>query len=517
MRQAPFDMAVIGGGINGCGIARDAAGRGLSVYLCEKGDLAGGTSSASTKLIHGGLRYLEYYEFRLVRESLKEREVLLRAAPHIIWPLRFVLPYHQGLRSSWLIRTGLFLYDNIGGRKILPGTRRLDLTADEAGRPLKPSFREAFEYSDCWVEDSRLVVLNAMDAAARGAVIETRTEMVKAERRGGIWVVTLRDTDGTPREIRAKVLVNAAGPWVGDVISNRLGLPVDAPVRLVRGSHIIVRQLFAHDRAYIFQNSDNRIVFAIPYEQDFTLIGTTDQDYSEGEGPPRINQGEVDYLCASVSEYFSVPITSADVVHTYSGVRPLYDDGASDAQAATRDYVLTLEGGGENPPVLNIYGGKITTYRRLAEAALAKLAPHIPVPAFHKTGSWTATAPLPGGDFPVHGFAREVQALQALCPPLAAPHARRLVRAYGTRARQIVSSVKTSADWGQMFGADLSEREVAYLMEHEWARTADDVLWRRSKLGLHVGAGDAARLSDWMAGAPEKVHTPLPMAVGGSA
>jgi glycerol-3-phosphate dehydrogenase len=258
-------MAVVGGGINGCGIARDAAGRGLSVYLCEKGDLAGGTSSASTKLIHGGLRYLEYYEFRLVRESLKEREVLLSAAPHIIWPLRFVLPYHTGLRASWLIRTGLFLYDNIGGRKILPGTRKVDLTKDEVGRPLKPEYREAFEYSDCWVEDSRLVVLNAIDAAARGAVVETGIEMVKAERRAGLWILTVQDNaDGSRREIRAKVLVNAAGPWVGDVISNRLGLPVDAPVRLVRGSHIIVRKIFAHDRAYIFQNSDNRIVFAIP-------------------------------------------------------------------------------------------------------------------------------------------------------------------------------------------------------------------------------------------------------------
>jgi glycerol-3-phosphate dehydrogenase len=513
-----FDMAVVGGGINGCGIARDAAGRGLSVYLCEKGDLAGGTSSASTKLIHGGLRYLEYYEFRLVRESLKEREVLLRAAPHIIWPLRFVLPYHKGLRAPWLIRTGLFLYDNIGGRKVLPGTRRLDLNKDEAGRPLKPEYRDGFEYSDCWVEDSRLVVLNARDAAERGAVVETRTEMVTAERRGGDWLLTVQDhADGSRREVRAKVLVNAAGPWVGDVISNRLGLPVAAPVRLVRGSHIIVKRLFDHDRAYIFQNSDNRIVFAIPYERDFTLIGTTDQDYAATEGPPRITQGEIDYLCASVSEYFSAAVSPADVVHTYSGVRPLYDDGASDAQAATRDYVLTLEGGGDIPPVLNVYGGKITTYRRLAEAALAKLAPFIAVATFHKTGPWTAGAPLPGGDFPVDGFEREAKALQALCPPLEPGHARRLVRAYGTRAREIVAGVSTEADWGEMFGADLSQREVEYLMDREWARSAEDVLWRRSKLGLHIAAEDAARLADWIAGASQRAQPAVAVAASRTA
>ena len=381
MRDAPFDIAVIGGGINGCGIARDAAGRGLSVYLCEKDDLASGTSSASTKLIHGGLRYLEYYEFRLVREALKEREILLRAAPHIIWPLRFVLPHHRGLRPAWLIRLGLLFYDNLGGRQLLPGTKRLDLATDEAGKPLKPEFRLAFEYSDCWVEDARLVVLNAMDAAARGAVIETRTEAVSAERRDGNWIVAVRDRrDGRQREVVAKVLINAAGPWVGEVVTNRLGLPLDAPVRLVKGSHIVVPRLFSHSRAYFFQNADGRIFFAIPYERDFTLIGTTDLDYSGELGSAAITDDEIDYLCNAASGYFRKPVRPADVVWTYAGVRPLYDDGASEAQAATRDYVLTVEGGGDEPPVLNIYGGKITTYRRLAEAALAKLA------RFHSQG-----------------------------------------------------------------------------------------------------------------------------------
>jgi len=507
VRQAPYDVAIVGGGVNGCGIARDAAGRGLSVYLCEKGDLAGATSSASTKLIHGGLRYLEHYEFRLVRESLQEREVLLAAAPHIIWPLRFVLPHHSGLRPAWLIRTGLFFYDTLGGRKVLPGTRRLDLTKDPAGEPLKPEFRQAFEYSDCWVEDARLVVLNAMDAAARGATVETRTELITARRRSGLWFLTTRDAEtGQTREIAAKALVNAAGPWVAELLGNRLGLPVDAPVRLVKGSHIVVPKQFAHDRAYIFQNSDKRIVFAIPYQNAFTLIGTTDRDYQGDPGAPRAAEDEIAYLCASASEYFRRPVRPADVVHTYSGVRPLYDDGAGDAQSATRDYVLKLEGGEGTPPVLNIYGGKITTYRRLAEAALDKLKPHLP----GLPGSWTAGASLPGGDFPVDGYAAEVGKLQALCPICRPAHAARLVRAYGTRARSIVEGVRGEGDWGEVFGADLTEREVRYLMEHEWARTADDVLWRRSKLGLRFTPEETIRLEDWMAQA--RVGDALPTA-----
>ena len=495
MRQAPFDIAIIGGGINGCGIARDAAGRGLSVYLCEKTDLAGATSSASTKLIHGGLRYLEYYEFRLVREALAEREVLLRAAPHIVRPLRFVLPHHKGLRPGWLIRLGLFLYDHLGGREILPAARRVDLTKDEAGRPLKPQFRSGFEYSDCWVDDARLVVLNALDAAARGAVVETRTEMLTADRQSGVWVVTVRDaSSGVVRQVAARTLVNATGPWVAGLVTDRLGLPVDASVRLVKGSHIVVPRLFLHDRAYIFQNADGRIVFAIPYEQGFTLIGTTDLDYDGDPGAPKATRSEIEYLCAAASEYFLKRVAPEDVVTTYSGVRPLYDDGASAAQAATRDYVLKTDGGDGVPPVLNIYGGKITTYRRLSEAALQKLAPAFPDMA----RPWTARAPLPGGDFPVDGVPAQAARLQALCPACSADHAMRLVRAYGTRAQLIVGGVRTSGDWGEIFGADLSEREVRYLMDNEWARTADDVLWRRSKLGLRLSQAEASRLDAWM-------------------
>ncbi|MGQ7791303.1 glycerol-3-phosphate dehydrogenase [Faunimonas sp. B44] len=495
MRQNSFDIAMVGGGINGCGIARDAAGRGLSVYLCEKDDLASATSSASTKLIHGGLRYLEHYEFRLVREALAEREVLLRAAPHIIWPLRFVLPHHEGLRPAWLIRLGLFLYDHIGGRKLLPPARRLDLAKDPAGAPLKPAFRRAFEYSDCWVEDARLVVLNAVDAAERGAVIETRTELMTAERKNGLWSLTVQDRlTGAQRRIAARALVNAAGPWVAEVTADRLGLPLDAPVRLVKGSHIVVPRLFDHDRAYIFQNADKRIVFAIPFERDFTLVGTTDLDFRGDPASPSIGAAETEYLCEAASAYFRLPVRPADVVWSYSGVRPLYDDGASEAQAATRDYVLKLDAGDGLAPLLNVYGGKITTYRRLAEAALAKLAPRLG----HAGAPWTADAALPGGDFPADGFEAEVEALRSACPFCGPETARRLVRAYGTRARGIVGGVSSEGDWGTRFGADLSEREVRYLIDHEWARTADDVLWRRTKLGLRIAATDRERLEAFM-------------------
>jgi glycerol-3-phosphate dehydrogenase len=495
VQAAPFDIAIIGGGINGCGIARDAAGRGLSVYLCEKSDLASATSSASTKLIHGGLRYLEYFEFRLVREALMEREVLWRAAPHIIWPLRFVLPHHKGLRPAWLIRLGLFLYDHLGGRRDLPPAKRIDLTADPAGEPLKPEFRNGFEYSDCWVEDSRLVVLNAIDAAARGAVVETRTEMLKAERDGALWKMSVADVPGRARrEICARTIVNAAGPWVEEVMAERLGMRLDAPVRLVKGSHIVVPRLYLHDRAYIFQNADGRIVFAIPYERDFTLIGTTDLDYEDDPAAPEATADEIEYLCSAASQYFVEAIAPTDVVWTYAGVRPLYDDGASEAQAATRDYMLKLDGQSGEPPLLNIYGGKITTYRRLAEAALEKLAEHL-----GGVGEpWTATATLPGGDFPAASFASQVAAVLALCPDCGTPLATRLVRAYGSRARMIVEGTGGMAGLGLLFGADLSEREVAYLMRHEWARAAEDVLWRRSKLGLRVSAEDAERLEAWM-------------------
>jgi glycerol-3-phosphate dehydrogenase len=502
---AGYDLAIIGGGINGCGIARDAAGRGLKVFLCEQGDLAGATSSASTKLIHGGLRYLEYHEFRLVREALIEREVLLRAAPHIVWPLRFVLPHHAGLRPAWLIRLGLFLYDHLGGRKILPGTRSLDLGRDEAGKPLKPEFGRAFEYSDCWVDDARLVALNALDAAERGAAIRTRTRFLRAERKEGGWRIELEDVvGGTRSEIEAKVLVNAAGPWVADVIVQRLGLDVPAKVRLVKGSHIVVPRLFQHERAYIFQNDDRRIVFAIPYERDFTLIGTTDVDYQGDPTAVAISREETEYLCAAANRYFVKRIAPEDVVHSYAGVRPLYDDGASEAKAATRDYVLALEGGDGQAPLLNIFGGKITTYRRLAEAALAKLAAHLPA----MTEPWTAAAPVPGGDFPVDGFGRLTAQIESSFPFLGADHARRLARAYGTRAHRILEGARAAEDLGRRFGADLYEREVAYLADQEWARSAEDVLWRRSKLGLRLSAEEAQALQSWFGERRDRYRAP---------
>ena len=495
MEQRIHDLAVIGGGVNGCGIARDAAGRGLGVFLCEQGDLAQATSSASTKLFHGGLRYLEHYEFRLVRESLVERETLLRAMPHISWPLRFVLPHHAGLRPAWLLRLGLFIYDNLGGRKILPGTRAIDLRSDPAGRPLKPGFVKGFEYSDCWVEDSRLVVLNARDAQARGAEIATRTRLASAEREGDVWLLTLEDVEtGKRRAERARAVVNAGGPWVEDVLRGRARLNTPDRIRLVRGSHIVTRRLFDHDRAYIFQNADGRIVFAIPYETDFTLIGTTDRDHDGAPGEAVCTPEEADYLRAAASEYFARPIEAADVVWTYSGVRPLYDDGAKSATAATRDYVLRVETAGGAAPMLNVFGGKITTYRRLAEAALEKLRPFFPAMG----PGWTAGAPMPGGDFPHDGVPALVAQLRARFAFLDDPWALRLVRAYGTEAAAVLGEARRAEDLGERFGWNLTEAEVRWLMRREWARVADDVLWRRSKLGLRLDAAQAARLEAFM-------------------
>ena len=364
-----FDIVIIGGGINGCGIARDAAGRGWSVYLCEANDLASATSSASTKLVHGGLRYLEYYEFRLVREALMEREVLWGIAPHIVWPLRFVLPHHKGLRPAWLLRLGLLLYDHLGGRKRLPATRTKRLRADPVGRPLKPEYTLGFEYSDCWIEDSRMVVLNARDAAEQGAVIATRTRCTAASRVGDLWQITIKQAGQEPQAVRARALVNAAGPWVGQVLQTVMRANALAKVRMVKGSHIVVPRLYPEEHCYIFQNADNRIFFVIPYEQDFSLIGTTDLDYQGDLGEVSASAEEIDYLCRGTSEYFLRPITPDQVVWTYSGVRPLFDDGASKAQAATRDYVLELEAPAGQAAQLSVFGGKITTYRRLAEAA----------------------------------------------------------------------------------------------------------------------------------------------------
>ena len=494
------DLAIVGGGVNGCGVARDAAGRGLDVVLFEQTDLAQATSSASTKLFHGGLRYLEYYEFRLVREALIERETLLRAMPHISWPIRFVLPHHAGLRPAWLLRLGLFIYDNLGGRKILPATCALDLTRDAAGAPLKPEFKRGFEYSDCWVEDSRLVSLNARDAALRGAEVNVGTRCAAAERADGVWTLTVEDVEtGATRRVRARAVVNAGGPWVDEVLRGALRRNAPARIRLVRGSHIVTKKLFDHDRSYIFQNADGRIVFAIPYESDFTLIGTTDREHQGSPSEARCTAEESDYLRAAASEYFARPIARADVAWTYSGVRPLYDDGAKSATAATRDYVLELDDG-EGAPLLNIFGGKITTYRRLAEAALAKLAPHFP-----KMGAaWTAGAPLPGGDFPVDGVRTLVDELKAAHPFLDDRWALRLVRAYGTDARDILGAAKSAEEMGERFGWNLTEAEVRWLMEKEWARTAADVLWRRSKIGLRVSDEDVARLDAFMRAARDE-------------
>ncbi len=485
-----IDLAIIGGGINGAGIARDAAGRGWRVLLAEQGDLAQATSSASTKLIHGGLRYLEYYEFRLVREALMEREVLWGIAPHVIWPLRFVLPHHAGLRPAWLLRAGLFLYDHLGGRRRLPATRTLDLRRDPAGAALKPEFVRGFEYSDCWVEDARLVVLSARDAAARGAEILTRTRVTAALREEGAWTVALEGG----RRVRARALVNAAGPWVAEVLGGVMGASQPARVRQVKGSHIVVPRLTAHDRCYIFQNGDGRIVFAIPYERDFTLIGTTDLDFHDDPATVAITPDEIGYLCAGASEYFRTPVRPEDVVWTYSGVRPLYDDGAGAAQAATRDYVLALDAPQGQPAALSVFGGKITTARRLAEAALAKLAPHLPVPKAGKQAGWTGTTPLPGGDFPREGFAALVDGLRRAHPFLAEGLAWRLVRAYGTDAARLLDGAATLGDLGTQYGAGLTAAELAWLTRNEYARTAADVVWRRSKLGLRLSAPEIERI-----------------------
>lgn len=488
-----YDVAIIGGGVNGCGIARDLAGRGVSVLLAEQNDLASGTSSASTKLIHGGLRYLEHYEFKLVREALKEREVLLRLAPHIVTPMRFVLPHDKGLRPAWLIRLGLFLYDNLGGRKLLPASRGLNLTRDEAGVALRDQFSRGFEYSDCWVDDARLVALNAVDAAARGADVRVRTTVSRAVRDDGAWQLTLADrVSGNETTATARVLVNAAGPWVARVLAEAIGENAAAPVRLVKGSHVIVPKMFDHDRAYIFQNADKRVVFAIPYEGDFTLIGTTDVDYQGDPADVAITAEETSYLCAAASEYFKKPVTADDVVWTYSGVRPLYGDPNESAQELSRDYVLEMSDG--PPALLNIIGGKITTYRKLAEGAAAKLAPVLP----ELGPDWTDDAALPGGDFPVTGGGDLRRTLQAQCSDLAPATAARWVGSYGTRARQILGDARAIADLGRDFGGGLTEAEVGYLMDHEWARSADDVLWRRSKLGLRLSADEARRLDDWM-------------------
>ncbi|MCL4135575.1 UNVERIFIED_CONTAM: hypothetical protein GTU68_044567 [Idotea baltica] len=457
-------------------------------------DLASATSSASTKLFHGGLRYLEYFEIRLVREALIERETLLRAMPHISWPMRFVLPYHEDMRPAWLIRFGLFMYDNLGGRKILPGTKTVDLRTDPAGEGIEDRFEKAFEYSDCWIEDSRLVVLNARDAENRGATIMTRTKVISTIRHDDHWVVQLADQDtGVETTVRAKMLVNAAGPWVGDVIQKKVRLNTAEGVRLVRGSHIVTKRLFDHDKCYFFQGIDGRIIFAIPYETDFTLIGTTDAEQEDPDIKPVCTEEERDYLVAFANSYFKRDITVDDVVWSYSGVRPLYDDGASSATAATRDYTLKVDTNG-GAPILNIFGGKITTYRRLAQSALAKITPFFD----DVTGDWTAGVPLPGGDFAVDGVQGLIDTLLARYPFLDAFWAKRLIRAYGTDATEILGDAKRADDLGADFGATLTEAEVDWLMTREYARRAEDVVWRRNKLGLRLTQQQIAMLDAWM-------------------
>ena len=490
--MADFDLAIIGGGINGAGIARDAAGRGLRVLLVEQNDLASGTSSASSKLIHGGLRYLEHGAFRLVREALAEREVLLRMAPHVIRPMRFVLPVHPGRRSALLMRLGLFVYDHLGGRKVLPPTRTLDLTHHVIGQPLNRRYRVGFEYSDCRVDDSRLVVLNALDAAERGAVVRTRTRCVRAER-ADVWRLILADR-GRRDVLTARVLVNAAGPWVGSVAETVIRVSAPGHLRLIKGSHIVVPRLFDHDCGYILQSADRRVVFALPFARDFTLIGTTDEDFAGDPAAAAPAPDEITYLCQSVNAYFRREIGVEDVKWAFAGVRSLYDDGSRKPEDVTRDYHLALDERFREAPVLTVYGGKITTYRRLAEAVLKRLS-HF----FQAQPAWTAKAPLPGGDFSYDEFDSRVAQARQTWPFLDDDHARRLVHAYGTRIDRVLGVAKNLEDLGTRFGADLTEAEVRYLVRHEWARTADDILWRRTKLGIRLSTGETEALARFMA------------------
>ncbi len=491
MQQQPADLLVIGGGVNGTGIARDAAGRGLSVILAERGDLAGATSQAATKLIHGGLRYLEQYEFRLVREALGEREVLLRLAPHIIWPLRFVLPHHPGLRPAWMIRIGLFLYDHLASRVSLPGSIGLTLTGDPRGTPLKPHFKRGFEYSDGWVDDARLVVLNAMSARELGAEINVRTAVTAARRENGFWHATLVDQqNGASREVTARGIVNAAGPWVRDLLVSGFGRQPKNSVRLIKGSHIVTRKLFEGEHCYIFQNADGRVLFAIPYEHDYTLIGTTDVALDKLDGPPAISEAETTYLLEAASEYFAKPVERADIVWSYAGVRPLYDDGENDPSAITRDYVLDLES--DVAPLLSVYGGKLTTYRRLSEQAVEKLKPFYP----QMRGTWTAGKALPGGE--IGDFEAFLADLTRRHPGFDAAWLRQLARRHGGHCDAILGQATSTADLGEFFGAGLYAAEVDWLMRREWAVDADDVLWRRTKCGLNMSAAQRERLQTWM-------------------
>ncbi len=490
-QQPVFDVAVVGGGVNGAGIARDAALRGARVVLFERGDLAGGTSSASTKLVHGGLRYLEHYQFGLVRESLKERERLWRIAPHIIHPMRFVLPYRRGLRPRWLLRLGLFLYDHIGGRKALPPTRTVHLADHPAGPPIKPEFVTGFEYSDGWVDDARLVVLNARDAATLGADIRPRTEIVAIDQIDGLW--RLRTAAG--EEVLARAIFNAAGPAVVE-LAGRAHVASRHALRLVRGSHIVVPKLFDHDYAYFFQLPDGRIFFAIPYQRQFTLIGTTDRDHKDAAERPVATAEEVAYLCDGANQYFRRQIGPEDVVWSYSGIRPLIDDGSGKPEAATRGYTFELHGGEGTPPMLSVFGGKITTYRELAREACDRMAQLLPV---LDAPCRTADRSLPGGDFPMEGLPALMAELAAAYPFLDAANVDRIARAYGREAWAWLGDARSADDLGEAFGGGLTAREVDWLVAQEWARTPEDILWRRTKTGLEIDPAGMDGLAAYLA------------------
>ena len=506
--RTQYDVLVIGGGINGAGIARELSGRGLAVMLCEKDDLASHTSSASTKLIHGGLRYLEYRELGLVRKALQEREVLLRSAPHIMWPLRFVMPHDAGMRPAWMIRLGLFLYDHLAQREVLPGSSSIDLSEHLAGDALRPGFKRGYVYSDGWVDDARLVVLNAMDAHERGAVILTRTECVNVERAPAGWTATLqpRGARGSerafaqPLRIQARALVNAAGPWAAQFLQEYAQLQDTRSLRLVKGSHIVVKQLYSHPMAYIFQNTDRRITFAIPYEEHFTLIGTTDVEHKGAIGEAKMTAEECDYMCEQVGRYFRRAIIPEDVVWSYSGVRPLLDDASGSPAAVTRDYRLDLDT--SQAPLLSVWGGKITTYRKLAEQAADQLCPVLG----SRARGWTAQVPLPGGDMgdggtvssdPVADFAQFLQDALLRYPWLPEGICRRYARAYGTRMDSLLAGARGIHDLGHEIAPGLYHTELQYLLEREWALDATDVLWRRSKLGLHLSAPERQAVADW--------------------
>jgi len=488
------DLLIVGAGINGAGIARDAAGRGLSVVICDQGDLGNYTSSSSTKLVHGGLRYLEYYEFRLVRKALKEREVLLGIAPHVIWPLRFIMPHVRDLRPAWMIRLGLLLYDNLGSRDRLPGSHGVDLSTHEAGGPLKADLKKGFAYSDCWVQDARLVVLNCQDAAARGAQVMPRYRCIGAERADRDWQATLESTqDGSRVSVRAKAIVNAAGPWVAQFLSSGTRSVAGHDIKLVKGSHIVTRRLFEHDYAYIFQHTDGRVIFAIPYEDKFTLVGTTDVAYDGNPADVSASSEEVEYLCHAVSRYFERSVTPDDVVWTYSGVRALYDqDDAENASALSRDYLLELDTSAA--PLLSVFGGKITTYRTLAKEAMERLRTVIRFSG----GEWTGDEALPGGNIPDGDFERYLATMQQTYAFLPAALVRRLTRNYGTCVRDLLANVSNVKGLGECFGADLYEAELAYLQKNEWVIRAEDAIWRRSKLGLHLSDAQVARVDQWL-------------------